>query len=349
MIAASYTQGGAFEITEAPKPSIGSEEILLRVEATSICGTDVKIIRNGHRKLKAGQRIVLGHEFAGSIEEMGSKVEGFKIGQRIGIAPNWGCGSCEACRRGRSNYCADFSAFGINADGSHAEWIKIPEAVIRQSNITILPEKISWEEASLTEPLSCVLGGQEAITLGEGDSVLIYGMGPMGLLHVLAAKAAGAKTIMAVDLKRERLDMAKKLGATHAVQSRVENVPERVAEWTKGSGPDAVITAVSAPEVVSEAFALLGTFGRLCLFAGLPKDRSSIPLDGNMIHYRSITVTGTTGGSNSNYRQAIDLIATGKIDVKEIITHRFSFEQLPRAYETALAGKGMKIVIRHTV
>lgn len=345
MIAATYTQGGRFEIADVPKPCIGEDEILLHVEATSICGTDVKIIRNGHRKLKTGQRIVLGHEFVGSIEEVGSNVCGYKVGQRVGVAPNWGCGHCEPCRRNMANYCAEFSAFGINTDGSHAEWVKVPAAVIAQRNITLLPDKVSWEEASLAEPLSCVLGGQKAASLKAGDSVLIYGVGPMGLLHVLAAAAAGAKMIIAVDPNPERLEAAKKWGATHMIRPGTESVPECVAEWTNKKGLDVVITAVPVPEIISEAFTLLGIFGRLCLFAGLPKDRSSVPLDGNAIHYRNLTVTGSTGGANADYTQAIDLISTGKVAVKQIITHRFSFNQLKEAYDTALAGKGMKIVI----
>lgn len=345
MNAALYTQGGNLEIADIAKPTIGKGDILLRVEATSICGTDVKIIRNGHRKLKAGQRIVLGHEFAGTIEEVGPDVKDFRAGQRVGIAPNWGCGLCEACRRNMSNYCAEYSAFGISTDGSHAEWMRVPETVIRQGNITLLPENVSWETASLAESLSCVLGAQTAVSVKAGDSVLIYGVGPMGLLHVLAAAAAGAKLIIAADVNAERLEAARKLGATHVIRSNAESVPERIMEWTKGQGLGVVITAVPIPEIISEAFSLLGIFGRLCLFAGLPKDRSVISLDGNAIHYRNLTVTGTTGGANADHRRAIELIAGGKADVRQIITHRFSFQQLQQAYDTALAGQGMKIVI----
>jgi len=345
MIAATFTQGGGFQIRDVPRPEIAKCEILLRVKSTSICGTDTKIIRNGHRKLKDGERIILGHEFAGVIERVGSAVKGFSEGQPVGVAPNWGCGHCAPCRRGMANYCAEYQAFGITRDGSHAQWVRIPSEVIAQGNILPLPDDISWSGVSLAEPLSCVLGGQTAVRLSTGESVLVYGAGPMGLLHILAARAAGAAIIIAVDPNPERLAMARRLGATHAVKPDTEDIRAHVAEITGGDGLDAVITAVPVPEIVPEGLSLLGIFGRLCLFAGLPKDRAIAGLDGNLIHYKNLIVTGTTGGCNADYAKALDLITSGAVPVEGIISHRFSLEQLSEAYETALAGRGMKIVI----
>jgi len=345
MIAATFTQGGNFEIKEVPRPEITKDEILLRVEATSICGTDTKIIRNGHRKLKDGEQIVLGHEFAGVIERAGSAVRKFAEGQAVGIAPNWGCGRCKPCQRGMANYCAEYQAFGITRDGSHTQWVRIPAPVIAQGNIHPLPDHVSWPAVSLAEPLSCVLGGQTSVGLSAGESVLVYGAGPMGLLHILAARAAGAAVIIAADPHADRLEAARKLGATHIVKSDDNNIRSRVEEITGGLGLDVVITAVPAPAIVPEGLSLLGIFGRLCLFAGLPKDRAIAGLDGNLIHYKNLTVTGTTGGCNVDYAKALELITSGAVPVEGIISHRFSLEQLPEAYETALASRGMKIVI----
>ena len=345
MIAATYTQGGAFEVIDLPRPSIANDEILLRVEAASICGTDLKIIRHGHQKLAPGQRIILGHEFAGTIEEVGNSVEGFEIGQRIGVAPNWGCGKCCACRRQMANYCLNFHAFGINVDGAHAEWIRIPGNVIIQHNLEPLPDSVSWNEISLAEPLSCVIAGLKAADLEAGDSILIYGMGPMGLLHVMASAAAGARTIIGVDPKVDRLERAKRLGATHTILAGKESVPEAVMQWSEGLGVDAVVTATPVPEIVSEALNLLGTFGRLCLFAGLPANSRHVPLDANRIHYRSLSIVGTTGGANHDYREAVRLIASNRIDVKQIVSHYFPLNQLVKAYESALSGGATKVVL----
>ena len=345
MIAATFTQGGKFEIKEVARPEIAKDEILLRVKATSICGTDTKIIRNGHRKLRDGEQIVLGHEFAGVIEQIGSAVEGFTEGQAIGVAPNWGCGRCKPCQRGMANYCAEYHAFGITHDGSHTQWVRIPSEAIVQGNILPLPGDVSWSGVSLAEPLSCVLGGQTAARLSVGESVLVYGAGPMGLLHILAARAAGAAVIVAADPNAERLTVARKLGATHTVQSNVEDIRSRVNEITDRQGLDVVITAVPIPEIVPEGLSILGIFGRLCLFAGLPKDRAIVGLDGNLIHYKNLSVTGTTGGCNADYAKALGLITSGAVPVEGIISHRFQLDQLSEAYETALAGRGMKIVM----
>ena len=346
MLAATYTQGKGFAITDVPKPEIHADELLLRVHATAICGTDVKIVRNGSRRAKDGQRLVLGHEFVGTIEAVGSGVTGYKTGMRIGVAPNFGCGRCEACKLNMANMCADYSAFGIDMDGSHTGFVRVPAAVIAQGNIAVLPENVAWDQAALAEPLSCVLNGQNSVALKAGESVAVYGAGPMGLLHVALGVARGANPIVVVDTNAERLGKAKEVGATVTVDSSRESVPERVKEATGGRGLDIVFTAVSVAQIVPEALQLLAPFGRLCLFAGLLKGKSEVTLDANLIHYRNLVVTGTTGGCNADYRAAMDLIVSGRVDVRPVISHVMPMSKMGDAYELALAGKGLKIVMR---
>ena len=144
MLAATYTQGVRRLAMQAlAVPEIAADEMLLRIRAASICGTDVRIVRNGHRKLRDGQRIVLGHEFVGTIEQLGERVEGYCVGQRVGVVPNAGCGRCDACVRGKANYCPTYTAFGIDRDGGHAEWVRIPGRFIAQGNVMVLPDAIS--------------------------------------------------------------------------------------------------------------------------------------------------------------------------------------------------------------
>ena len=349
MIAATYTQGGRFEIVEMPVPVLEEGDLLLRVEAASICGTDTKIIRSGHRKLRDGQRIVLGHEFAGVIEEVRGNVSGLKPGMRIGVAPNWGCGRCEACIRGLANYCPDYGAFGIESDGAHAEYVRVPARAINQGNVVPLPDDLPWEEASLAEPLSCVVNAQGSVDLGAGDVVAVYGCGPMGMLHIILAAASGAKIIIALDINEARLESARRAGATHTVPSDRGSVAERIREITGGSALDVVITAVPVAGVISEGLELLAPFGRLCLFAGLPKDKPEATINANAVHYKNLRITGTTGGSNRDYRKALGLIQTRRVDVRQIISDQFSLREMDKAYAAALAGKGMKIVIRRTL
>ncbi len=345
MRAATYTQGGEFLVKDVPKPVVPPGGLLLRILATSICGTDIKIMKHGHRKLRDGQTITLGHEIVGEVVELGEGVDGFQLGQRVGVAPNAGCGNCRTCRRGEANYCTEFTAFGIDRDGSHAEFMSVPPVFIRQGNLVPLPAEISNQAASLLEPLSCVVNGGRSVDLGKGDVVVIYGVGPMGLLHILAARALGAEKVIAVDPQPERLVQAIKLGACLGIDPIKEDVKAQVMEASEGQGADVVITACPVAAVQNQALSLLATHGRLCLFGGLPKGAGAVPLDTNDIHYRHLTVTGTTGGSVADYRAALDLVMSEGLDPLQVVSDTFSLQDLESAYAKALEGPMGKVVM----
>jgi len=344
MLAATYTQGGAFAVREVPRPALGDGELLLRVTAAAICGTDIKIVKNGHRKLKGGQTIVLGHEFVGVIEELGARVTGFRKGQRVGVAPNAGCGRCPACRRGQSNYCPDYTAFGIDRDGAHAPWVNIPEVFLEQGNVMALPESVTDAAAVLLEPLSCVVAGQRAVRVAQGDTALVFGAGPMGLLHVMLARESGAAAVVMFDPMASRLAFAAQLGA-HRTASTLEELDRILAETAPG-GVDVAITAAPVAEALGLALERLAPFGRLCAFAGLPAGAPRVALDVNRIHYKNLTLTGTTGGSVDDYRAALQLAAAGRLDLERIVVARFGFGQLPEAYEAAQRGLAGKVMLR---
>lgn len=331
---------------ELPVPTIGQGELLLRVEGSSLCGTDVKIVRHGHRKLKPGQTIVLGHEFVGTIVDKGPKVPGlYTVGQRVGVAPNIGCGSCEMCGRGLMNMCPEYSAFGINLDGAHAEYVRVTEPAIQQGNVIPLSRTISPVAAALAEPLSCAVNGIRVAQVAQGDEVLIYGAGPMGLMNLMLALLSGAARVFVVDLDDARLEKARRLGASKTFNPRNGTVTDWVREETGGRGVNVVVTAVPVAALQAEAMRLLAPFGRLCLFAGLPAGSPPTPLDTNAIHYKNLLVTGMTGGAPQDYRTALRLIEAQRVDFSQIISHVFPLREVAKAYEVALAGKGMKIVL----
>ena len=345
MLAATYTQGGKLDFCDVPVPAIGKDEILLRVEASSLCGTDVKIARHGHRKLKPGQTIVLGHEFVGTIEKVGEDIRSYSVGQLVGVAPNIGCGHCEMCGRGLMNMCPDYSAFGINLDGSHTDYIRITAPAIAQGSVIPVNNGVSAVEAALAEPLSCAVNGIRASRIEQGDSVLIYGAGPMGLLNLMLALLSGAARVFVVDLSDERLEMARTIGASKTFNSRQGSVVEWVMRETANRGVNVVITAVPVAELQPEAIKLLAPFGRLCFFAGLPAGSPPTAIDTNAIHYKNLILTGMTGGAPQDYRTALRLIEAGRVDVSRIISHVLPMEEVRQAYDLALAGKGMKIVL----
>ena len=346
MIAARYTQPGRFAVVnDAPVPSIGDEDLLLKVQATALCGTDVKIVRHGHRKLRDGQSLVLGHEFVGTIERRGARVTGFHVGQAVGVAPNMGCGRCEMCAQGLGNMCPDYAAFGITGDGSHAEFVRIPADAIRQGNVIPLPGGVPYAAAALSEPLSCVINAQRQTDIAAGDTVLVYGAGPMGLLHIMLAAISGAGRIVAADIAAPRLAQARAAGATDTIHSQAQAVPAWVAAHTGGRGVDVAVIAVPVPALQGEALNLLAPFGRLCLFAGWAKGAEGVTLDTNPIHYRGLKVTGTTGGSVRDYGAALRLIAARRVRVDRIISDIFDFGHLQDAYAAAMSGDRMKIVV----
>lgn len=345
MIAAKYTQGVGLAIGEAPTPDIGEDELLVRVEATSICGTDVKIVHCGHRKLRRGQAIILGHEFVGTVEQAGACVPNYPVGTRVGVAPNIGCGHCEMCGRGLMNMCPDYSAFGIDRDGSHTEFIRIPAAAIVQGNVIPLSPEVSPVEAALAEPLSCVVNGIRVARVQAGDIVLVYGAGPMGLLNLMLALVSGAARVLVVDLNESRLKKAKSLGASEVYSPGCGPVKEWVRDQTRGRGVDVVITAAPARQVQQEAVELLAPFGRLCLFAGLPQGESAVELNTNAIHYQNLIVTGMTGGAPQDYRTALKLIEARRVEVRQIVSHLLPLREVGRAYEVALSGQGMKVLL----
>jgi threonine dehydrogenase-like Zn-dependent dehydrogenase len=345
MVAATYQQGGAFAVQEIPTPGVHHDGLLLRVRAASICGTDLKIIRHGHRKLADGQRIVLGHEFMGTIERVGADMIGYHAGQRVGIVPNAGCGHCDACIRGQANYCPEYTAFGIDRDGGHAAFVEIPGRFVSQGNIVPLPDDVSDREAALLEPFSCVVNGVRASRIELGDTVVIFGAGPIGLMHLMLTRIAGAARLIVIDPLEDRLRRAQQLGCDVAINPTQENVPERIFRETEGRGVDVVITACPVADVQSRAVSLLAPYGRLCLFGSLPRGSSSVPLDSNAIHYGNLIVTGTTGGSALDYRIALRLLAGQRVDLTAVISNVYSLSELDTAYRTAVAGAAGKVVL----
>jgi len=272
-------------------------------------------------------------------------VQGYTIGQRVGVTPNVGCGRCPSCADGRSNYCPDYSAIGINMDGSHAAHMLLAAPYVRQGNLIPLPDAVSDRAGAILEPLSCVIGGVQAVAPGVGDVVVIYGAGPMGLLHVILFSSAGAAHVIVVDVIPERLEHATNLGADVTVNAMTDSVRDALTPLTEGRGADVIVVACPAREAQEEAVGLLAPGGRLSLFGGLPTGSDPIRFDSNAVHYRNLTVTGTTGGTVSNFRTAVRLAASGKMPLEAVISDTFPFAELDAAYHKAMEGAQGKVVI----
>jgi len=345
MIAATFTQGAGFAVREVARPEIRDGELLVRVGAASICGTDLRIVRHGQRKLSDGESVVLGHEFAGTIEAVGGGVTGYAPGMRVGIAPNIGCGRCALCARALPNMCPEYTAFGINIDGAHTKYVRIPAACVAQGSVVPLPDDLSFAHAALVEPLSCAVSGHRSVRVTLGETLVLFGAGPIGLMHILLARLRGAGRIIVADPVAARREQACTMGADVTLDPVTEDVVDRLMTLTDGLGADAVITACSVHAAQEQAVAMLAPYGRVCFFGGLPKDRPTITLDSNAVHYKNLVITGVTGGAPVDFRAAMSLVASGRIDLEPLLSHRFSLSQLQEAYDTAGSGEAMRVVI----
>jgi L-iditol 2-dehydrogenase len=291
---------------------------------------------------------VPGHEVVGTIIELGSGVNhSYHVGQRVFVAPNVGCGQCVQCKRGQNNLCSRYDALGITLDGAFAEFMRVPAAFLEQGNLMSFDEDLDGAAVALAEPFACVLHGQRALRIGSEDIVLILGAGPIGIMHTIAARAAGARKVLVSEQSPERLRMAKASGADRAVNFGEESLAEVVAKETDGRGADVVVVAAGVREAMEGAPALAAIGGRVNLFAGLPSQDSKVALDANLIHYKELVVTGTTGCSTADCRRSMELITSRKVDLKPLISVRYALDHVGEAFLAARTGNVLKIVL-HT-
>jgi L-iditol 2-dehydrogenase len=283
---------------------------------------------------------VLAHEFSGVVEELGAGVSGYSVGQRVSVAPNIGCGACDRCISGNSHHCKGLAALGIHLDGGFAEYARIPADAVRMGNAVPIGRGVSFEAAAVNEAFSCVYSAFERYRVNPGDTVVIVGAGAIGLMHAKLAKIAGASTIILNDLSEERLRECSAIEP--GVVAVRENLLEMVSEATGGEMADVVITACSAAAAQKEAFKLAGLDGRVNFFGGLAKGNEMVELDTNLIHYRQLSVTGTTRASLRQYRQTLKLISAGIVDIEPLITHRWSLSDIHTAVSNAASAIGLK-------
>ncbi len=330
-------------IEDIPIPEISEDEVLLRVKASFICGTDVRFYKSGNPGA-GNQPLVAGHEIAGIIEKIGVNVRGYEAGMRVGVAPNYGCGVCDICTGGDTQMCLESEALGVTQDGGFAEYMRIPAAAVRQGNITPIADGLSFEEAAMAEPLSCVYNAYEKIGIYPGDHVLVIGAGPIGLMHIRMARLAGAAAVYITDLSEERLSLAKKL-VPELIVLPADDLETAISHHTGGRLMNLVITAASAAAIQEAAFRYVGLEGRVMFFGGLPKGKSVVALDTNEIHYKQLTVAGTTRQSLRQYRICLKLLESGRLEVSDLITSSAKLEELSDVIANVAAGKGLKSVI----
>jgi L-iditol 2-dehydrogenase len=327
-------------VQSVPEPVPGPGELVLRMQATGLCHSDIRVYK-GEKQAKIG--VIPGHEDVGIIEEIGEGVEDWQRGQRVALCPIIACGRCFYCLRGLRNRCLKRITLGYEVNGGLAQYLLVPSALVSLGHVLAVPEGLSSEAATLMEPLACVLNSLETCRLAPGGSLLLLGAGPMGLLHLLLARALGAATIIVAEVNEGRLEGARRLGASLALNPERDDLQEAVLTASDGLGADAVVVTTGVASLVVPALSAVRRQGTVSLFGGfLPG--ASVPLDANLIHYGEIVLTGSQNASFDQYRRALHLL-TVMPRAAEVNTHRFPIEEGTKAYESRLGMDGLKSLV----
>lgn len=320
MKAVVFEEKGKYRLKEVPIPQLGEKDVLIKVDTCGLCGTDVHIYEGA---FPANFPVIIGHEFAGIIQEIGKEVKNFKVGNHVTANPNTVCGECKYCRAGEEHFCITLPGLGVNADGGFAEYVKV-----RESSVYHLPEKLDLELASFTEPLSCCVHGIDLAGIKPGHSVVILGMGPIGLLILQLARISGGVRIVAIDTVKKRRKLALQLGADLTLDPAQTNIEKEVEDFLGGKA-EVVIEAVGNPQTQGESLNLVRPGGRVIWF-GVADPKAEAKVNPFYIYRNEITLKGCFVNPYTTER-AIRLLVEGRIRVSELITHRFGLNQLDEA------------------
>jgi NADPH2:quinone reductase len=319
-------------VVDLPDPAPGPDDVVVKVAACGICGTDLHIIDGEFPPTV--YPIVIGHEFGGEVAAVGKAVSGFAVGDRVGVDPTLNCGACYFCQRGMGNLCERWNAVGVGThQGGFAEYVAVPARVVYP-----VPDAMSMRAAALIEPVSCVVRGFHRLQPQPGESYLIYGAGPMGLLNAQIARYSGASLVAMIDINQSRLDRARDLfGIDHVAQSLAEL---RVAA---PRGFDNVIEATGVTKVAERAIDAVKRRGKLLLFGVCPPGEKAA-YDAFKIYNEEITILGSMAVLNS-YGPAIDVISAGAIDIERMVTDTFTLDRFADAVAHVRGGTGLKVQV----
>jgi L-iditol 2-dehydrogenase len=302
------------EIEKVAIPQLGEGDILVRVRAALTCGTDVKVFRRGYHARMIVPPALFGHELAGDIVATGSAVRGFRVGQRVVAANSAPCGECFYCRKNNENLCENL----LFNNGAYAEFIRIPARLV-QRNLYEIPEHVEYQDAALVEPLACVIRGIDETQVKPGDTVVVIGVGPIGLMFVRLLSLRGCRVI-AIGRRRPQLDRALKLGAAVSLSILEErDIVSAVKRETMGYGADVVMEAVGTVDTWQQAILMLRRGGVLNFFGGCPTD-TQVQLDTQLMHYSEITCMASFHHTPAHIRKALEAVVAGYITASDFVT-----------------------------
>lgn len=339
MLAGVLISPGHLEMQEVERPKAGPGEVVVKIQAALTCGTDLKAFRRGHPKMP--MPTLFGHEFSGTVEEVGSGVDRFKVGDQVMSVHSAPCNNCFFCLREQQNLCE--SIMDTKVLGAYAEYIRLPWRIVEQ-NTFIKPSDLSFAEAAMLEPLACVIYGLEQFPVGRGDTVVVIGAGAVGLLQAAALREYGVKKVILAGRHSVRLDAGLALGADTVIDVDKSDLLKEVLAETGSRGADLVIESTGRPDVWESTLSMVRKGGNILLFGGCP-DGSRACFDTTRLHYDEITLKGVFHFTPAAVKKAYEILSDGKINVKPLITAEMPLKDLPKAFEMLMAGEGIKYAI----
>lgn len=331
---------GQIAVEERPIPEIGPGDVLLKVGAASVCASDIRVYR-GEKKAVPG--VITGHEFAGTVVRVGDDVRNVAVGDRTIVCPIVACGACYFCQIGRRNRCLNRLTLGYDQDGGFADYVRVPEAIVRLGHLIPLESELPYELACITEPMACVLNSLESCKVTPGCTMVILGCGPMGLMHLVLGRAMGAAKVIMSDPVEERRRVAEELGATVAIDPTKHSIAAETKARTGGLGADAGFLSIGIASLVDEGLAAVRKEGYFNLFAGFPPG-ARMDIEANRIHYDEIFMTGTQNATTDHYVRVSQMLPHLP-GARRLITNRYRPEEANLAYEARLGLSGLKAVV----
>jgi L-iditol 2-dehydrogenase len=345
MKSAFLTGPKTIELRETPEPVVPPDGLVLEMRACGVCGSDLRRWQEGP---PAGTpHLVQGHELAGIVREVGPQVTQFRKGDRLAVAPDIHCGACYYCRRGRFNLCTNLRLLGITPglEGGFAERVLLSGDLLRNGIVHRMPDNLSFPEGALAETLSSVLASHHQCQTSLGETVVVMGAGPVGCLHVVVAKARGARVIVA-EPNPVRRQGAEKFAPDAVIDVTRQDVVAEVKRLTDGLGADIVICANPVAATQTQAVEMARRAGRIVLFGGLPKTNPMVSLNANLIHYGELRVLGAFSYHPSFHEEALRTLARKVVKAEQFITHTRPLSQVAEAFRIAASGDALKVMVQ---
>ena len=344
MLAFVYEGTGQLGLKDIPIPKAKRDTGIIKIGASSICGTDLRTFRFGSSKIKPPR--VIGHEVVGTFVELGADTRGFAVGDRVQIAPALGCGSCHYCRQGHTNLCDNLKTIGFDFDGTFAEYMEVPAEAFVQEHITKVPENLISPEAVLAEPVACIVNAQTYLAISPGDMAAIFGSGFIGIMHARLALRKGAQKVFMIEVNEERIKTAQKaVPELVIVNSQKDPLKDIIASHTDKRGVDVAITACSVGAAQRDAMSIIAKHGRISLFGGLPTETTGF-VDSNIIHYGEVSVHGAHASTVAQNREVLELLGSDALSVKEFVTNPFPLKDILKAFDALSREEIVKAILQ---